>query len=143
MESPKTKYLTVVGLLGILIGLAALYINPTASVSSLILAPVYKAFQPPQPASAIDSLAARYRKECPVHRFTSVKVISRNPHIMIIEDFLTSDEAQALINAAYFPLPFVLGTPLMSVIHCFLSQRSSIMKPIQLINPTAIHGPHI
>jgi hypothetical protein len=46
-------------------------------------------------------LASRYRESCPAHPFT-VKLLSRAPDIMIIEDFLTpAADAQFLINVAY------------------------------------------
>lgn len=106
MEVQRTTYLGVIGLLGILI--AATYVNPGAKLSPSILAPFRSAYEPFTTsgfAPSVDNLAARYQKGCPTHRFESVKIVSRDPSIMIIEDFLTPEEVQTLINAAYFPYP--------------------------------------
>lgn len=100
MEKSRTKYLSVVGFLSILI--AAVYIGNsvlTTNFSHSILAPIRFV----STTNAVDTLGARYRRECPTHRFKSVKIVSRKPDIMIIDEFLTPEEANVLIGAAYFP----------------------------------------
>jgi hypothetical protein len=48
----------------------------------------------------VQDLAAEYRKGCPEHRFSSVKVLSRSPYAMVIEGFVTPAEAEFLVKAA-------------------------------------------
>jgi Na+/H+-dicarboxylate symporter len=101
MAAQRTKYVTVVGFLGIVI--AAVYINAAANLSPSIFAllqSLREEFVTAGSTPSVASLAPRYRKECPKHRFKSVKIVSPQPNIMIIEEFLTSEEAQFLINAA-------------------------------------------
>lgn len=51
--------------------------------------------------TTLQVLANRYRQQCPDHRFTSVKRLTRiYPEITIIEDFLTKEEADILIDLA-------------------------------------------
>src|SRR5947207_13506505 len=45
-------------------------------------------------------LAAEYRKACPKHHFSSIQLVSREPHIMLIEGFLTEAEAEFLVRIA-------------------------------------------
>lgn len=52
---------------------------------------------------SVGGLVAEYRKGCPKHRFTSIQFVSREPHMMLIEGFLTEAEAEILVNIA-FPL---------------------------------------
>jgi hypothetical protein len=49
----------------------------------------------------LECLAAKYREGCPLHRFDSVKRLSRVPDITIIEGFLTEDEAEVLVEIAF------------------------------------------
>jgi len=98
MEAQRTKYVTVVGFLGIVI--AAVYINAAAKLSPSIFAPLQSLREATGSVPSVASLAPRYRKGCPKHRFKSVKIVYPAANIMIIEEFLTSEEAQFLINAA-------------------------------------------
>ena len=96
------KYVQLLGILTAL--LAAFSVNQYAidfDLHSLRQAfsnfTTFKASTPP-------SLGTQYRNGCPEHRFTSVKHVSRAPDIMVIEDFLTPAEAEALIRIAYQPI---------------------------------------
>jgi len=53
-----------------------------------------------QPVTA-SNLADKYRDSCPDHQFNSIRLLSRSPEIMIIDGFLTEEEAQVLIHMAY------------------------------------------
>jgi len=59
---------------------------------------------PKQPVTA-SNLADKYRDSCPDHQFTSIRLLSRSPEIMIIDGFLTEEEAQVLIHMAYLSKP--------------------------------------
>jgi hypothetical protein len=47
-----------------------------------------------------DDVVAAYRKSCPKHRFESVQILSRDPTIVLIEEFLTKTEAEVLLRIA-------------------------------------------
>jgi len=48
-----------------------------------------------------EDLADLYRRQgCPKHPFTSVRILSRAPDIILIDDFVTKAEADYLTNAA-------------------------------------------
>jgi hypothetical protein len=91
--------------LGVVLGLS--YVNPfhlsTLSAFNTKFHEFYSAPEPHPELTPVETdaaLAARYREFCPPHKFT-VKLLSRAPDIMIIEDFLNPAEAQFLINVAY------------------------------------------
>jgi hypothetical protein len=92
------KYFTALGALAF----AYFYVYPNQSpkVTPVIqvLEKVRGHFQT-HPAAA--SLAERYANGCPEHHFDSVRQLSRSPDIMIIDGFLTPEEAQILVKAAY------------------------------------------
>lgn len=91
MDTEKwTKHLNIVGLIGVVI--ATFYVVPFTIVPSL----VPSAILAPRPKD----LAAEYRKGCPQHRFSSVKVLSRDPYALLIEDFVTPAEAEFLVKIA-------------------------------------------
>lgn len=92
-------------ILGLALGLS--YVKPfTASMLSHLACQFEGLYRPAEPeveAGIVDpfaAFAATYREACPAHQFT-VKLLSRAPDIMIIEDFLTPREAEFLINVAY------------------------------------------
>jgi hypothetical protein len=91
-------------ILGVALGFS--YINPfNLSTLSALNTKFYEFYSAGEakveltPVEVDAALAARYRESCPEHPFT-VKLLSRAPDIMIIEDFLTPAEAQFLINVA-------------------------------------------
>jgi hypothetical protein len=91
-------------ILGVALGLS--YINPFHLSTLSALNTKFQEFDSAgeakvelSPAEIDAALAARYRESCPAHPFT-VKLLSRAPDIIIIEDFLTPAEAQFLINVA-------------------------------------------
>src|SRR5271163_1724423 len=51
-------------------------------------------------------IAELYANGCPEHHFASVRQLSRSPDIMIIDGFITPEEAQILVKAAYLTSPF-------------------------------------
>jgi hypothetical protein len=106
-SSGWTKYLNLLGILGILS--AIMYINPLSGDPAAILS------QAPFLAHANDflkrtigfgirtpaeSFLAKYRDGCPPHYFSSVKIVSRAPDIIVIEGFLSKEEAEYLVNFA-------------------------------------------
>jgi hypothetical protein len=52
------------------------------------------------PENSKQAFLAKYSNGCPAHKYGSVKIISRAPDIIAIEDFLTADEAEHLISFA-------------------------------------------
>lgn len=49
-----------------------------------------------------ENLADLYRQQgCPKHPFTSVRIVSRSPDIILIDEFVTKAEAEYLSNAVY------------------------------------------
>jgi hypothetical protein len=95
MDTEKwTKHLNLVGL--IVAAIATLCIVPfTIDLPWSIPMPVLA----PRQLSAKD-LATEYRKGCPQHRFSGVKVLSREPYALLIEEFVTPAEAEFLVRAA-------------------------------------------
>jgi hypothetical protein len=107
MESRRwTKQLNLGGLLRPLIKI--LYIAFLVQRPALFF-PSIRAIEETWTDSALKpslaSLAADYRKGCPKHRFRSIQLVSREPHIMLIEGFLTEAEAEILVDIAYIPIP--------------------------------------
>jgi hypothetical protein len=94
METEKSfKHLNLIGLIGVLIATLCLVLV-TSPPSFFSIAPL----APRQ--IRVQDLAAEYRKGCPEHRFSSVKVLSRSPYAMVIEGFVTPAEAEFLVKAA-------------------------------------------
>ena len=94
METEKwTKHLNIVAIIGVVIAILSLV--PYTNLSSRLQI----AQSAPRQLSAKD-LAAEYRKGCPPHRFSSVKILSREPYAVIIEDFVTPAEAEFLVKTA-------------------------------------------
>jgi hypothetical protein len=101
METTRwMKNLNILGLVALLVAFA--YFNPVSKISPSIRASLnnYIHGNTPEVDKVVDNLAARYRKQCPKHQFTAVRHVSRAPDIMIIDDFLTKAEADALLRAA-------------------------------------------
>lgn len=93
--------MNVLGFLGLLASI--LYINPVANVIPAISTPYqyfYGQATGSAPANPFDVLPAQYRNGCPVHKFKSVRQLSRKPDVMIIEGFLTQFEADYLLKIA-------------------------------------------
>jgi len=96
-----TWYLKALALFGMLV--AIISVNPLATVSLSGLARVRSIYEKVTLSgfeSAVRNLGSQYRKKCPEHRFTSVKILSRTPDLMIIDGFLTDVEAEFLVRAA-------------------------------------------
>lgn len=110
-EPAWVKYANAIGVLALLTGI--IYFNPLGgspslpTFSSLSSIPMmFGAFrlQSIQGAPLVD-LPATLPNGCPAHKFKSVRHLSRAPHIMVIEGFLSPEEADALLELAY-PSPF-------------------------------------
>jgi hypothetical protein len=97
------SYANPLALLGLLIGVVIL--NPWGAISpSSVLpeTPLESSFQPePQEPLSPFNLADNYRDSCPDHQFKSVRLVSRSPEIMIIDGFITEEEADAIVHMAY------------------------------------------
>ena len=100
-----TRYVNALGVLGLLAGIV--YLNPLANPASiqpfrdLYDRAVHLTFPTTIVSSKVSDIGARYLKDgCPKHQFKSVRVANRQPDIMIIEDFLTEEEANFLIAQA-------------------------------------------
>src|SRR5436305_15194347 len=81
------------------LGLALVYIAPFIVNSATYLMSPAKS-NPTKFASKWEDLGTQYRAGCPNHQFRWIQRLSRNPNVIIIDGFLTSDEASFLINAA-------------------------------------------
>jgi len=127
-EPAWVKYANAIGVLALLTGI--IYFNPLGGSPSLPTIPsipsipsVFGSFRI-QGAQSLDVLPATLPNGCPAHKFKSVRHLSRAPDIMVIEGFLTPEEANALVEVAYF----TLTSRAKLVIHYLRSQRSSAMS---------------
>lgn len=148
-EAAWVKYANAVGVLALLTGI--IYFNPLggspslptfSSISSIPL--MFGAFrlQSIQGAAPLVDLPATLPNGCPAHKFKSVRHLSRAPDIMVIEGFLSSEEADALLELAY--LPPSLPTRANLVIPYLKSQRLSVILTRKiLIKAIGILGQHI
>jgi hypothetical protein len=107
MEPGTAKYFNILGLLGLI--LALVYVNPFSGTppaflsNSPVFARLNNLFKKPTGASTgltQNEMIEKYRYGCPNHQFDSVKVLSRTPDMMVIEGFLTKDEANYLVQFA-------------------------------------------
>ena len=96
------SYANPLALLGLLVGVAILNPWGIISPSSILPAtPLESSFQhKPQETIAPFNLADKYRDSCPDHQFKSVRLVSRSPEIILIDGFITEDEADALVKMA-------------------------------------------
>jgi len=93
--------LLVLGLIALCI--AIVHVNPFAKTYITSISSIRSLYTKTAHVTSDDSgfhLASQYRKGCPQHQFTSVKYLSRNPTMFIIEGFLTKLEAEVLVDAA-------------------------------------------
>ena len=93
------KYLNIIGAVVFILAIA--YVSPISNNPLFSRVRIY--FQR-SPVPSVPDESWKYENGCPVHQFTSVKIASRSPDIMVIEGFLTKFEADHLIKLAY-PLP--------------------------------------
>jgi len=56
----------------------------------------------------VKKLPAQYQRKCPLSPFSSIQIASRNPQLIIIENFLTPADASFLLKTAYVPLLYFL-----------------------------------
>ena len=101
---PWQRVFNILGLIGFV--LALLSMMPVKDTSSALLNNL-TLFKPspvkPQPSSSrvfADDESA-YEHGCPPHQYDSVKIVSRNPDIIVIEGFLSLFERQYLVDIAY------------------------------------------
>jgi hypothetical protein len=100
-----TRYVNALGVVGLLAGIV--YLNPLANPASiqpfreLYEKAVQLTFPAPVVPPKISSIGERYLRDgCPKHQFKSIRLAHRQPDIMIIEGFLTEEEANFLIAEA-------------------------------------------
>ena len=100
-SSKWTKTLNILGLLGMLLGVA--YINPIAQISTAheFYKSIARSFVNTDPEVLQESLGAQYRRGCPAHQFASVKLVSASPIMMLIDGFVTPAEAEVMLRVAY------------------------------------------
>ena len=105
-EPAWVKYANAIGILALLTGI--IYFNPLGGSPSMPTIPsissipaMFGAFRIQGVAPFVDELPAPLSNGCPAHKFKSVRQLSRAPDIMIIEGFLTAEEAEALLEIAY------------------------------------------
>jgi hypothetical protein len=125
-EPAWVKYANAIGILALLTGV--IYFNPLGGSPSLPEIPsipsipsIFDSFRIQR--GPLDELPATLPNGCPAHKFKSVRHLSRAPDIMIIEGFLTPEEADVLVEVAYL----TLNSRANLVIHYLKSQRSSAM----------------
>jgi len=96
------NYLSLFGIVGLL--LAVIYVNPlsgsTPSLSEDLSRFVEFFKGVTRRGDSTADLIARYKNGCPNHQFASIKVVSRRPDIMLIEGFVTKEEADFLVKLA-------------------------------------------
>ena len=99
-----TKYINILGLLGFVT--AIVYINPLTRDAPIIARAndyLKRAtgihFQSSSSLSEEEFLA-KYANGCPPHQYSAVKIASRAPDIMVIENFVTKEEADYLVQFA-------------------------------------------
>jgi len=103
------KYINLLGLLGFVT--AIVYVNPLTSDAPIIAranqflkrATGITFQQPSSASSSEEAFLAKYINGCPVHQYSAVKIVSRAPDIMVIENFVTPEEADYLVKFAYIP----------------------------------------
>lgn len=88
--------LNIVGFLGLV--LAVTYFIPYQEISSSFSIAKIGSSVATTRSVVVDNLATEYRKGCPQHRFTSVRILSRAPNIILIEGFVTPTEAEFLVK---------------------------------------------
>jgi hypothetical protein len=143
-EPAWVKYANAIGILALLTGV--IYFNPLGGSPSLPAIPsipsipsIFDSFRI-QGGHPLDELPATLPNGCPAHKFKSVRHLSRAPDIMIIEGFLTPEEADVLVEVAYL----TLSSRANLVIHYLKSQGSSAMLTQEiLIKVIGIPGPRI
>src|SRR5277367_1162684 len=104
-----TKYINVLGLLGFMT--AIIYINPLAGDATIIARAndflkrsTGIHFQ--TSLSPEEEFLAKYQNGCPAHQYSAVKIASRAPDIIVIENFVSKEEAEYLVKFAYNPPPW-------------------------------------
>ena len=97
-----SKYVNVLGLLGVMT--CILYLNPLGDYLPILVYParfahdIYvKHTADPSPR---ELLPPEYADGCPLHKYKSVRVLSRSPDLLFIEGFLSDFEAEYLLNIA-------------------------------------------
>jgi hypothetical protein len=99
-----TKYINILGLLGFVT--AIVYINPLTRDAPIIarandyLKRTTGIHFQSSSLSKEEEFLARYANGCPPHHYSAVKIASRAPDIMVIENFVTKEEADYLVNFA-------------------------------------------
>lgn len=101
-RTTKSMGLLVLGLIALCI--AIVHVNPFAKTYIASISSIRSLYTKTAQVTSGDypfhQVASQYRKGCPRHQFKSVKYISRNPTMFIIEGFLTKLEAEVLVHAA-------------------------------------------
>jgi hypothetical protein len=103
---PVQRVFNVLGVIGFL--MALLSMTSVKDQGSQLITSLNALFTPRPvvpsytPVYADDESA--YEHSCPPHQYDSVKIVSRNPDIIIIENFLSPWERQYLVDIAYRPL---------------------------------------
>jgi len=105
-----TKYINILGLLGFVT--AIVYINPLTNDAPIIarandfLKRATGIHFQTSSLSKEEEFLAKYANGCPAHQYSAVKIASRAPDIMVIENFLSPEEAEYLVKFAYNPPPW-------------------------------------
>jgi hypothetical protein len=98
MDSTRkvAKYLAVIALL--VVAVAILYVDQFPDVRYKLAWDAGK-----QKAASLNAVFtySNSNGECPEHRYEGVKIVSRAPDIMLINGFMSQEEADALIRLAF------------------------------------------
>jgi hypothetical protein len=103
---PWQRIFNILGLLGFLFAILSMAPVKEAGQALIDNLALLKPSWPSQPAPVpvIVDDESMYEDHCPPHQYDSVKVVSRNPDIIIIEGFLSAWERQYLVDITYEPL---------------------------------------
>jgi hypothetical protein len=95
-----TKYIMFFAVVSVIAAIVS--VNPLGKIPSSIgeaFDIVKDMVGPRETPTSLEALARQYGKGCPAHKFT-VKRLSRQPDMMLIEGFLTKAEADILVDLA-------------------------------------------
>jgi len=115
---PWQRVFNILGLVGFVLALLS---NMPVKDASTALINSLAALKPspatPHPSSSASPVFAddesAYEHSCPPHQYDSVKIVSRNPDIIIVEGFLSPFERKYLVDIAYqLPLSPLSYSPL-------------------------------
>jgi len=107
---PWQRVFNILGLVGFVLALFSMMpVKDTSTALLNSLAHLKPSPATPQPSSSASPVFAddesAYEHSCPPHQYDSVKIVSRDPDILIVQGFLSPFERKYLVDLAYQPAP--------------------------------------